>query len=166
VADCDLYWFEEPFEENETDLRRLKEHMNRVGCKALIAEGEGRTAAADPPGPYGGYTAEHIDRLYDLVDKGLVDVFVIDLGIVGFTRWRKVMAELEAAGVAASPHTWCWCVRPFYVAQLASGMGNVPCIEGIPGETTHLDYSHYPIREGKVQVPDLSGFGMELNTQE
>ena len=31
--------------------------------------------------------------------KGLVDVFIIDLGIVGFTRWRKIIPELIAANV-------------------------------------------------------------------
>jgi len=162
VADCDLYWSEEPFAENEEDLRKLKEHMARIGCRALIAEGEGRTEGADPPGRYGGYTSAHIDRLYDLAGKGLVDVFIIDLNIVGFTRWRRVMPELMSAGVPASPHTWCWCVRPCYVAQLGAGLSNVVCIEGIPGESSALDYAHYPIADGCMQVPDLPGFGMDL----
>jgi L-alanine-DL-glutamate epimerase-like enolase superfamily enzyme len=43
VADCDLFWIEEPFPENKDDLMRLKEHMAKVGCKALIADGETRT---------------------------------------------------------------------------------------------------------------------------
>lgn len=162
VAECDLYWIEEPFPENETDLRRLKEGMARLGCRALIAEGEHRTEAADPPSRYGGYTMRHIDHLYNLAGKGLVDVFIIDLNIVGFSRWRTVMPELIAAGVPASPHTWCWCVRPCYVAQLAAGLGNVVCIEGIPGTTSGVDYRHYPIVAGEMQVPDLPGFAIPL----
>ena len=170
VADCDLYWIEEPFAEDEADLRRLKAHMARIGCTALIAEGEARAKGAmprdpsDPPGRYGYYTAEHIDNLYALAEKGLVDVFVIDLNIVGFTRWRGVMPELEAAGVPAAPHTWCWCVRPRYVAQLGAGLGNVICIEGIPGATSTLDYAHYSIVEGNMHVPDLPGFAMPLES--
>lgn len=165
VADCDLYWIEEPFQEDEEDLQRLKDHMARIDCRALIAEGEGRTEGADPPGPYGGYTAAHIDRLYDLAAKNLVDAFVIDLNIVGFTRWRRVMPQLIAAGVPAAPHTWCWCVRPCYVAQLAAGVGNVVCIEGIPGESTALDYVNYPVTDGKMRVPDLPGFAMPLKKE-
>lgn len=34
----------------------------------------------------------------------LVDVLVLDLGIVGFTRWRQLMPELAKAGIKASPH--------------------------------------------------------------
>ena len=162
VAECDLFWIEEPFTENSEDLQRLKDHMATLDCKALIAEGESRTEAADPPGPYGGYTAAHMDRLYDLAEKKLVDVFVIDLNIVGFTRWRRVMPELAAAGIAASPHTWCWCVRPFYVAQLGAGLGNMSYIEGIPGTSSVFDYSNYSIANGAVEVPDLPGFAMPL----
>lgn len=162
TADCDLYWFEEPFPEDEADLRRLRDHMSKVGCNALIAEGEGRSENADPPTRYGGYTDAHIDKLFELAGKGLLDALVIDLNIVGFTRWRHVMSELEGAGILAAPHTWVWCARPFYTAQLAAGVGNVICIEGIPGTTTSLDYGTYPIREGRVLVPDGPGFDMPL----
>jgi len=162
IKDCDLYWIEEPFVENETDLKRLKEHMAHMGCKAIIAEGEGRTAGADPPGAYGGYTLEHIDTLYDLASKKLIDALVIDLNIVGFTRWRHIMPDLIRAGIPVSPHTWCWCVRPFYVSQLAAGLGNIICIEGIPGNSSALDYSNYSIVEGRVHVPNLPGFAMPL----
>ena len=162
IADCDLYWIEEPFQENETDLQHLKDHMAKIGCCAYIAEGEGRKGAADPPGRYGGYTAEHIDRLYDLASKKLIDAVVIDLDIVGFTRWRHIMPDLIQASILASPHTWCWCVRSHYVAQLAAGLGNVICIEGIPGHSSALDYSHYPIHNGNISVPDLPGFAMPI----
>ena len=40
VADCDLYWIEEPFEENRDDLKRLRDAMAKVGCKAMIADGK------------------------------------------------------------------------------------------------------------------------------
>ncbi len=162
VADCDLYWIEEPFGENEADLTRLKEHMAKVGSNALIADGEARSEAADPPTAYGGYTNAHMDRLYGLAAKGLVDVFIIDLGIVGFTRWRRVMPDLEKAGVLASPHTWCWCIRPRYATQLAAGVGNVVIVEGIPGETSGLDYSNYKMADGNMVLPDLPGFGIPL----
>jgi len=162
VADCDLYWIEEPFAEDEEDLMGLKEHMARLGCNALIAEGEHRTEGADPPTRYGGYTMQHVEDLYALAAKGLVDVFILDLGIVGFTRWRKVMPELEEAKVLASPHTWCWPIRPRCVAQLAAGVGNVVCIEGIPGETSDLDYSNYGMVDGDVVVPELPGFAIPL----
>jgi L-alanine-DL-glutamate epimerase-like enolase superfamily enzyme len=162
VADCDLFWIEEPFRENRDELLRLKEHMEKVGCKALIAEGEGRTAHRDPPGPYGGYTQEHIDTLYALAAEKLVHVFLLDLGIVGYTRWRHIMPKLKAAGVLASPHTWAWTPRSYYAAHLAAGVGNVVIVEGIPGKATGVDYSAYKFVDGKLQMPNVPGFGLSL----
>ena len=172
VADCDLYWIEEPFPEGEEDLKRLRDHMAKIGCQALIAEGEAGSPHARPEGAvgplkeptaYGHYPMWHIDHLYMLAEKGLVDVFIIDLGIVGFTRWRKVMPELVAAGVPASPHTWAWCVRPRYVTQLAAGCGNVIIVEGIPGESSGLDYSNYKMVDGNMVVPNLPGWGIPVD---
>ena len=162
VADCDLFWIEEPFPENKDDLMRLKEHMAKVGCKALIADGETRTERSSKWWRYGGYSQRHIENLFALAEAKLVDVFVLDLGIVGFTNWRHIMPELERAGVKASPHTWAWIPRPYHVAQLAAGVGNVIIIEGIPGKTEGVDYSAYKFVDGQIIVPDLPGFGLKL----
>jgi D-galactarolactone cycloisomerase len=162
VADCDLFWIEELFPENKDDLMRLKEHMAKVGCKALIADGETRTERSSKWWRYGGYSQRHIENLFALAEAKLVDVFVLDLGIVGFTNWRHIMPELERAGVKASPHTWAWIPRPYYVAQLAAGVGNVIIIEGIPGKTEGVDYSAYKFVDGQIIVPDLPGFGLKL----
>ncbi|MAG37341.1 MAG: hypothetical protein CL878_13990, partial [Dehalococcoidia bacterium] len=40
---------------------------------------------ARPTWPVRGYTQAHVDLLYKLHEHGLVDVFLLDLGIVGFT---------------------------------------------------------------------------------
>ena len=163
VADCGLYWIEEPFEENRADLKRLREHMAKLGCKALIADGEARTDRAKSPWRYGDYSRRHLDRLFDLAKEKLVDVFLLDLGIVGFTRWRRVMPELAEAGILTSPHTWMWTPRPYYAAQLAAGAGNVVIVEGIPGKANGIDYSAYRFDQGKLTVPDEPGFGLKLS---
>jgi len=161
-ADCDLYWIEEPFQEKREDLLKLKEHMAKVGCKALIAEGEGRTERADKPWKYGGYTSRHIETLYALAREKLVDVLLLDLGIIGFSRWRAVMPELVQAGVQASPHTWVWSPRPYYTAHVAAGLGNVVIVEGIAAHAKGVDYSAYKFSDGKLVVPDAPGFGLGL----
>lgn len=164
VADCDLFWIEEPFPENREDLLRLKEHMDKIGCRALIADGEARTERYDKLWRYGGYSPRHVETLFALAEEGLVDVFLMDLGTVGFTNWRRIMVELERAGVKASPHTWGWIPRPYYAAQLAAGVGNVIIVEGIPGRTEGVDYSDYEFVEGEISVPDSPGFGIELSS--
>jgi hypothetical protein len=100
--------------------------------------------------------------VYALAAEKLVDVFLLDLGIVGFTRWRHVMPELVKAGVLASPHTWAWTPRSYYTAHLAAGVGNVVIVEGIPGKATGVDYSAYKFVDGKLQMPDVPGFGLWL----
>jgi len=162
VADCDLYWIEEPFEENRDDLKRLREAMAQAGCKALLADGEARRDRADPPTAYGGYTQAFADRLYALAAENLIDIFVLDLDIVGFSRWRRAMPKLAKAGVRAAPHAWMWTVRSYYSAQLAAGAGNVAIVEGIPGGAPGIDYSAYRMEGGNLVVPDVPGFGLRL----
>jgi L-alanine-DL-glutamate epimerase-like enolase superfamily enzyme len=103
-----------------------------------------------------------VERLFALAQEGLVDVFNVGLAIVGCTRWRRVMPELAAAGVLASPHTWAGTPRPQYCAHLAAGAGNVRTVEGIPGKATGMDYSACRFAEGKLVVPDLPGFGLSV----
>lgn len=162
VSDCDLYCIEEPFQEDRQNLRKLREHMAKVDCKALIMEGESRSERAKEPWRYGDYSRRHIETLLALAEENLVDILNLDLGIVGFTRWRHIMPELVEAGVQASPHTWAWTPRPYYVAQLAAGVGNVAIIEGIPGKAKDVDYSAFKFENGNLVVPDVPGFGLTL----
>ncbi len=162
VADCGLYFIEEPFEEKRDDLKRLRAAMAKCGCEAMIADGERRRRQAKPLTRFGGYVGEFTDRLFALAEAKLVDVFVLDLGIVGYTRWRRIMPDLVRAGVKASPHTWCWTPRPYYTAQLAAGVGNVCIVEGIPGKARGMDTSAYRFKDGKLIMPDAPGFGLKL----
>ncbi len=160
TKDCDLFWIEEPFRENRDDLLKLRERMDKVGCKALIAEGEAQTERGDPMPGYGGYSQPHIETLFALAAEKLVDVFLLDLNSLGFSRWRDVMPELMRAGVQASPHTWASSLRSYYTAQLAAGVGNVVIVEGIPGTVESVDLSAYKLVDGKIVVPDIPGFGL------
>jgi L-alanine-DL-glutamate epimerase-like enolase superfamily enzyme len=163
VADCDLHCIEEPFDENLEDYRRLRDHMRKVDCDAMIMEGEMRSEAADEAWKYGWYSRRHVERLFALAEEELIDVINMDLAIVGYTRWRLAMPELARAGVLASPHTWAGTPRPYYCAHLAAGAGNCDIVEGIPGEATGMDYSAYRFEEGKLVMPDDPGFGIEFS---
>ena len=162
VAECDLYCIEEPFDENVEDYRRLRDHMRKIDCSAMIMEGETRSDVAEKLWEYGGYSQRHIERLMKLAEEGLVDLLNLDLAIVGFTRWRRIMPTLVQAGLKASPHTWAGTPRPYYCAHLAAGVGNIDMVEGIPGKATGLDYSAYRFQAGKLSVPDAPGFGIKL----
>jgi L-alanine-DL-glutamate epimerase-like enolase superfamily enzyme len=165
IADADLFFIEEPFQENRDDLKRLREAMLTAGCKAMICEGEARSEGAKERWRYGGYSKAHIDRLFKLAEENLVDIFNTDLGTVGFTNWRRTMPELMEAGVKSSPHTWAWTPRTYYSAQLGAGVGNVVIAEGIPGGAPEIDYSAYRFdARGNVIMPEVPGFGLRLKT--
>lgn len=147
VADCELFWIEEPFRENREDLMRLREFLAKHSPNTLIVDGES------------GYD---IELLLELAHEGLLDVLIMDIAGLGFTNWRKWMPKLADANVCASPHTWGDPLKTRYVAQLAAGLGNVLTVEGIPAETCDVDWSLYRLREGLLHVPDNPGFGMKL----
>ncbi|WP_245941112.1 mandelate racemase/muconate lactonizing enzyme family protein [Thermasporomyces composti] len=145
VADCDVFWLEEPFPENREDLRRLREHLADRGT--LVADGE-----SEPDVPF----------LLDLGKEGLLDVLLMDVVSFGLTRWRALMPRLAELGVRASPHAWGLPLKSLYAAQIAAGLGNVPLVEGVPGTTDGVDTSAYRSVDGVLHVPDAPGFGLDL----
>jgi L-alanine-DL-glutamate epimerase-like enolase superfamily enzyme len=148
VSDCDLFWVEEPFVEDEDDLGALRAHLDRAGARTLIADGEG---------------SESDDaRLLDIASKGLIDVIQFNIVDYGLTAWRRIMPLLKRLDVRASPHTWGCPINTMYAAQVARGLGNVITIEGVPGSTSGVDMSGYVLSEGVLSVPDDPGFGMPL----
>ncbi|MBI1389493.1 MAG: mandelate racemase [bacterium] len=169
TRECNLYWIEEPFEEDEDQLKRLKGAIAHLGLSTLIADGEARRESRNrqglPPGGYGDYTEAFVENLMSLAEKKLVDVLLLDLDIIGYSRWRTIMPEFERAGVPVSPHTWAWTPRSYYAAQLAGGLGNVLIVEGIPGQAEGIDYSAYSKRNGDLILPDQPGFGLALELE-
>lgn len=147
VADCDLYWIEEPFPENAADLTRLKDRLGHHGATTLIADGEYEPDVA---------------HVLDLATRGLLDVLIMDIISHGLTRWRALMPRLREIGVHASPHAWGLPLKTLYAAQLAAGLGNIHTVEGVPGSTDGVDTTAYALHDGMLRVPDRPGFGIPL----
>jgi L-alanine-DL-glutamate epimerase-like enolase superfamily enzyme len=155
VLDCDLSWIEEPFPENEADLVGLRASLTAAGARALVAEGEAPIAADDD-------RASIERRILELAEKGLVDVVLFDVMDYGITPWRRLMPQLVELGVQASPHAWGSPLKTFYASQLAAGLGNIPTVEGVPGETDGVDTSGYRLADGFLSVPASPGFALAL----
>jgi len=147
VADCNLFWIEEPFRENREDLMRLRDFLAKCSPDTLVVDGES------------GYD---IEFLLELVDEGLLDALIMDIAGLGFTNWRKWMPEFINANVLASPHTWGNPLKTLYASQLAAGLGNIVTLEGIPAESNDVDWQAYKLREGLLHVPDKPGFGINV----
>lgn len=147
VADCGLFWLEEPFLENRHDLVGLRRYLDERGAGTLVADGEARP---------------QVESLLELAADGLLDVLLMDVVSYGLTAWRTIMPALVKAGVKASPHAWGEPLKTLYAAQLGAGLGNVLTIEGVPGVTEAVDTSGYRLESGRLRVPDTPGFGIPL----
>ena len=147
VADCKLYWLEEPFREDEAGLVKLKDYLALKSPETRIADGESRFELA---------------QIMDLAAKGLLDVVQMDIEFLGFTKWRSVIEQLSDMGVKVSPHNWGFGIKTRYTASFGAGCPAVDFIEGVIDETEGVDTSAYGIFDGKMTVPELPGFGMDL----
>lgn len=149
VADCNIFWIEEPFRENRDDLIKLKEFLSKVSPNTLVVDGESRP---------------DVDFLLELAREKLLDALQMDISGYGFTNWRKIMPRLIKAGIPAAPHAWGDPIKVIYSAQLAAGLGNTLMLEGIPSTTHGADLGDYKLDSGILHVPErLSGFGMKLS---
>jgi L-alanine-DL-glutamate epimerase-like enolase superfamily enzyme len=148
VADCSIFWIEEPFHENREDLTRLKEFLAQRSPNTLIADGEA------------GYDVEF---LLELAHEGLVDVLIMDIAGLGFTNWRQLMPRVIEAKVQIAPHTWGNPLKTLYASQLAAGLGHTVTLEGIPTKTSDVDWSLYELKDRLLYVPAAEpGFGMNI----
>ena len=149
VADCNLYWFEEPFREEREPLRELKRFLSKSSPGTLVADGESKP---------------EIDYLLELAGQGLVDVLLMDIRSYGLTSWRRIMPRIEQLGVKASPHAWGDPLKCVYAVQLAAGLGNVPTVEGVPSATEGDVLEEYRLEEGFLRRPEgTAGFAMRLS---
>jgi len=147
VADCDLFWVEEPFHEEPEGLRVLRDHLLSSGSRTLIADGEFQPDEA---------------QLLELAAAGLIDVMLMDVVSYGLTAWRRIMPVLADLGVAASPHAWGMPLKTLYAAQMAAGLGNVLTVEGVPGTTDAVEATGYLLEDGVITVPDQPGFALPI----
>jgi D-galactarolactone cycloisomerase len=76
VADCELFWVEEPFPENRRDLARLREFLEKRSPLTPVADGKSRY---------------DVELLLSLSREGLPDVLVMDIAGLGFSPWRQWM---------------------------------------------------------------------------
>ena len=148
IGDTEIYWFEEPFREEEEKNRALKSYLLKERPMTFIADGESMT---------------DIPLLRDLAQKKLLDVWQPDVCGYGFTKWRTLMKEICENGWLGSPHAWGTVTKTHYCAHLAAAYPHhIPCVEAVLGSIEGVDLSGYHLENGVMQIPDRPGFGMDL----
>lgn len=143
------FWMEEPFHEDGELYRRLKDWMAGEGLAVLIADGEG---LASP-------------RLLDWAQQGLVDVIQYDIFSPGFSRWLELGPQLDAWNVRTAPHHYGGFYGNYASPHLAAVIRQFAFVEWDEATVPGIETSRYRIVEGRVEVPDAPGFGLELDEE-
>lgn len=148
IGEIPLFWVEEPFREELETGRNLRKWMDKNGFeKTLYVDGE-----ANPD----------FEVCLQLGKEKIMNAFLPDTYSYGFTKWIKLMPELQKMKMLASPHAWGNRLKTNYTAQLSAGLGNVCTVEGVTCISDDIDYGNYPIINGKMKVSEAPGFGMKL----
>jgi L-alanine-DL-glutamate epimerase-like enolase superfamily enzyme len=147
TAEAGVYWIEEAFHEDGGVYTRLKEWLATEGIETLIADGEGD---ASP-------------RLLEWARQGLIDVIQYDVRTPGFSRWLELGPQLDAWGVRSAPHHYGGLYGNYSAGHLAALIQGFQFVEWDEGTAPGLDASAYRLSEGMVHVPDLPGFGLQLD---
>lgn len=148
IGDMPLYWVEEPFREEVAAGKEFKKWMDQNGFeKTYYADGERKP---------------DFDVCLELGKDQHMDVFLPDTYSYGFTKWIKLMPDMEKIDMLTSPHAWGNRLKTNYTVHLAAGLGNICTVEGVTCLSDDIDFGDYPIVNGKVKVSDAPGFGMKL----
>ncbi len=147
TADCRLHWLEEPFHEDPVLLEDLQGWLRAEGLATLLADGEGSAAPA----------------LMDWVRRGLINVVQYDILSPGFSRWLEIGRACDAADAHSAPHHYGALYGNYAAGHLAAAIPGFAAVEWDEAAAEGLDASAYRIRDGRVCLPDLPGFGLGLD---
>ncbi len=149
--DLDLYFVETPLQID-----------NLEGYATLAREAPMRIAAGE-------WQTTRFEFI-ELMDKGLVDVAQPDVGRVGgLTEAMRVCNLAQDRGRLIVPHCWKTGIGIAASAHLAAAVPHCPFIEFLPAElcdsALRIELVPDPLvmQDGKLQLPDKPGLGIELN---
>ncbi len=146
TADCNLFWLEEAFHEDPELYADLRQWIAAEGLSVLIADGEGWAAPV----------------LMDWARDGMVEVIQYDIFSHGFSNWLRTGAQLDAWGVRTAPHHYGRHLGNYVTGHLATAVEGFTFVEWDETTTPGIDASAYRVEEGQVVMPNLPGFGLEL----
>ena len=149
TADCNVFWMEEPFHEDDLVFQALRQWLDEQGLSTLIADGEGRAAV----------------ELLEWARAGWVDVIQYDIFSHGFSSWLRTGAQLDAWGIRSAPHHYGCHLGNYVSGHLAAAVAGFTFVEWDEAATPGLDASAYRVEEGQVIIPDAPGFGLELDDE-
>lgn len=147
TADCNLFWLEEAFHEDRVLYVDLQAWIKEQGLSTLVADGEGEASPT----------------LLQWAEEGVINVVQYDIFSYGFSAWIHLAPKLDGWGVRTAPHHYGGHVGHFVSAHLAPAAERFARVEWDEVTTPGIDSRHYRIENGEVVVPEVAGFGLELD---
>ena len=147
TKDAKVYWLEEAFHEDNMLYAKLKEWMKEQGIATLIADGEGQASPS----------------IVDWVKQCLIDVFQYNVRFHGFFYMMQLYRDLEPFKVLYAPHNYGGFYGNYATAHIASCTEKFIFGEFDVADAEGIDTSAYKIKEGRLEVPRLDGFGLSLD---
>jgi L-alanine-DL-glutamate epimerase-like enolase superfamily enzyme len=144
-----LYWLEEAFHEDNALYTNLRGWMKNQGIDTLIADGEGQASPS----------------LIDWAKNGLIDVVQFDLRSYGFFNWMELCKELEPFNILCAPHNYGGFYGNYAQGHFAACTDSFASAEFDVADAEGIDASAYTIRDGRLEVPGLDGFGLIMNSR-
>jgi L-alanine-DL-glutamate epimerase-like enolase superfamily enzyme len=150
VADCDLYWFEEPVNaDDRAGAREVRAH-----AQMPIAAGESEFTRFD---------------FRDLIEHRAVDVLQPDLAICGgITEGRRIAALADTHQLALAPHLWGSCVSFMAGLHLAFASPAAVILEYSLGANPllrELPEEQIEVIDGRIAAPTKAGLGVTLRPE-
>ncbi|MBV7333227.1 mandelate racemase [Chloroflexi bacterium TSY] len=147
TADCNLFWVEEAFHEDPILYEDLREWIEQQNLSVLIADGEGLAAPL----------------LLNWAEQELVKVIQYDIFGYGLADWIATGTKLDTWNVRTAPHHYGRHVGNYISGHLAGAVDNFTFVEWDEVTTPGLDGSAYKVENGEVLVPNVPGFGLNLD---
>jgi D-galactarolactone cycloisomerase len=151
TKDLNLFWIEEPFNEDRELYGQLIDRMRDSGMKTLLADGE-NMRSSDQFAPY-------------LKPRRLMDVLQMDIRRGGFLDNRRMARMGEEVGATAVPHNWGSQVGLFMGLHLAKAVKSVAAAEDDRSTCDVLQADGYEFRDGHYSVSDKPGLGLSVEEE-
>ena len=149
TASARLGWLEEPFNEDPVLLEALRAWIAGEGLDVMLADCESASA----------------EEAYKLASGGFLDVVQCDILRASFTGWLWLGKSLDSIGIASAPHHFGLYLGNYVTGHLAGAVKGLSYIEWDEAAVPGLTAAGYHFSEGRLQLSDEPGFGIELDDE-
>ena len=149
AADADLFWFEEPFPEDNDGYVEFAGFMRDKGWRTVVADGE--------------WSEDNVDGITEIVRSGGIGAVQFHMANLTLTGWCRYMSVIEETRTLAAPHNWSNHLPGFYVVQFGRAVRRFATSEIDRVDMPAVDSSRYRMVDGKMSVPGSPGFGLDLD---